>query len=172
MADPAVKPIQLLALDVDGVLTDGGILLNDHGLEAKRFHVRDGTGLKIWTALGYEIAVITGRSGMAVEHRARELGIRHVVQRVRDKGAALRGMLDDLGLDASQVAAIGDDLPDLPLMRHAGYPMAVADAVAEVRGYAAFVTVRPGGLGAVRECVEHLLKAKDRWDEALHLFES
>ena len=171
MSDPeAIERVQLLCLDVDGVLTDGGISIDDHGTETKRFHVRDGTGLRLWMRLGHEVAIITGRSGQAVQHRANELGITHVLQDVDDKAAALGKMLTDLDLRASEAAVIGDDLPDLPMMMVAGYPIAVSDAVPEVRDLASFVTVRPGGQGAVREAVEHLLRGQERWNDAVDLF--
>lgn len=170
MADDRADPIRLLCLDVDGVLTDGGIRLDDRGVERKRFHARDGVGLRIWLALGHEVALLTGRAGRAARHRARELGIRHVIQGSTDKAADFADLLDALGLAASQAAMIGDDLPDLRVMRLAGYPIAVADAVPEVRQMAAFVTTCPGGQGAVREAVEHLLKTQGRWNEALSMF--
>lgn len=164
-------PIQLLCLDVDGVLTDGGISIDDHGVEIKRFHVRDGAGMRIWKRLGGEIAVITGRRGGAVRHRLAELGIRHVVQGSTDKAEALGELLATLGVRASEAAMIGDDLPDLPALRLCGYPMAVFDAVPEVKAVAEFVTVRPGGHGAVREAIEHLLKSQGRWGDAVALWE-
>ncbi len=170
MADSATDLIQLFCLDVDGVLTDGGIYLDDQGNECKRFHVRDGLGLNIWQKLEGEVAIITGRSGLAVRHRADELGIEHVFQGSTDKVADFGNLLNDLRLTASQASVIGDDLPDLPMLRLCGYPIAVADAAREVREDAKFITTRPGGLGAVREAVEHLLKAQERWDEALELF--
>ncbi len=166
--DPA--NVLLLCLDVDGVMTDGGIHLNDDGIETKRFHVRDGTGIRIWMRLGYEVALITGRSGRALRHRADELGITHVIQGSADKGASFEELLEALSMDAARAAILADDLPDLPIMRRAGYPMAVADAVPEVRTEAAFITTRPGGQGAVREAVEHLLRAGNRWTEAIELF--
>ena len=169
MTDAAAN-VELLCLDVDGVMTDGGIRLDDHGVETKRFHVRDGTGIRLWTRLGYHVAIVTGRRGQALRHRARELGIEHIVQGSDDKAAALDKLLGGLSIQASQAAILADDLPDLPMMRLAGYPMAVADAVAEVREQATFVTTRPGGTGAVREAIEHLLKAKNRWSEAIGLF--
>lgn len=165
----AAAAVELLCLDVDGVMTDGGIFLDDRGIETKRFHVRDGTAIKIWMRLGYQLALITGRSGTALQHRARELGIVHVFQSSRDKKATFGKLLTDLGLAAPQAAILADDLPDLPIMRLAGYAMAVADAAPEVRAAAAYVTTTPGGHGAVREAVEYLLKAKDRWDEAITL---
>lgn len=162
--------IELICLDVDGVLTDGSIHIDDQGYETKRFHVRDGTALNIWQQLGYEVAVITGRRGMALRHRVGELGVRHLFQGSKDKVADFGRLLRELGLKASQAAVVGDDLPDLPLLKLAGYAVAVQDAVAEVRQAADFVTIRPGGCGAVREVIEHLLKAREEWDEALALY--
>jgi 3-deoxy-D-manno-octulosonate 8-phosphate phosphatase (KDO 8-P phosphatase) len=170
MANAPAANIELLCLDVDGVMTDGGIRLDDNAVETKRFHVRDGTGIKLWMKLGYHVAIITGRTGQVVGHRARELGITHVIQGTRDKAASLEQLLGELSLPAQRAAVMADDLPDLPMMRRAGYAVAVADAVEEVRAEAAFVTTRPGGAGAVREAVEHLLKAKDRWQEAVGFF--
>lgn len=163
--------VQLLCLDVDGVMTDGSIAIDDNGVETKRFHVRDGTGIRIWLKLGLQIALITGRRGTAVQHRARELGIEHVIQGSTDKAADLRELLRTLNLAPQQVAMLGDDLPDLSLMKMVGYPMAVADATPEIREAARFVTQRPGGHAAVREAIEHLLRAKECWDEARRLFE-
>ncbi len=167
----AAASVELLCLDVDGVMTDGTINIDDNGVETKRFHVRDGTGIKVWTRLGYHVALITGRRGRALPHRAKELGITRVIQGSRDKAADLQEVLAELKLPAERAAILADDLPDLPMMRKAGYAMAVADAVDDVRHAAAFVTTRPGGHGAVREAIEHLLKARDRWTEATGLFE-
>jgi len=167
MAQHPTEPIRLLCLDVDGVMTDGGIRIDDLGTETKRFHVRDGTGIRMWLALGYHLAIITGRRGQAVRHRANELGIDLVVQGSGDKRAAFHDLLEKLNLVASQAAMLGDDLPDIPVMMLCGYPMAVADAVSEVREMAAFVTERPGGHGAVREAIEHILRARDEWAEAM-----
>lgn len=169
MAVPA--DIRLLVLDVDGVMTDGGILLDPGGGEIKRFHVRDGTGLRLWMRLGRSVGLITGRRGGALEARARELEIGHVIQGSADKGAALDELLRRSGVDAGRTAALADDLPDLPVLRRVAYPMAVADAVEEVRAASLFVTSRPGGHGAVREAIEHLLHAQGCWSEALGLFE-
>jgi YrbI family 3-deoxy-D-manno-octulosonate 8-phosphate phosphatase len=162
--------VQLLCLDVDGVMTDGSIVIDDHGVESKRFHVRDGTGIRVWLSQGLHLAIITGRRGSAVRHRAEELGITHVIQGSTDKRGDVAGLMESLNLKASQCAILGDDLPDLSLMKLVGYPMAVADAVPEVREVAAFVTLRPGGHGAVREAIEHLLRARNRWDESSTLF--
>jgi YrbI family 3-deoxy-D-manno-octulosonate 8-phosphate phosphatase len=168
----SIDILELLVLDVDGVLTDGLVHIDGRGTETKTFHTRDGLGLRLWQKLGMHVAIITGRAGMPVQHRARELGIRHVRQGVRDKHRELGALLNDLGLLAAQAAVIGDDLPDLPMMRQAGYPIAVADAAPEVRAAAAFVTQQPGGHGAVREAIEHLLKARGQWDDALALFDT
>lgn len=171
MPNSAAEKVRLLCLDVDGVMTDGSIAIDDHGVETKRFHVRDGTGIKIWKKLGFEVAIITGRRGMALRHRAGELGIVHVVQGSSDKLADFGRLLTSLRLVASQAAMLADDLPDLPIMKLVGYPMAVADAVAEVRDLAEFVTLRPGGHAAVREAIEHMLQAKDCWNQARELFD-
>ncbi len=163
--------IRLLCLDVDGVLTDGGIAIDDAGHETKRFHVRDGAALRMWSRLGYETAVITGRNGMALRHRLRELGVRHVVSGSKEKGAAFEALVGELGIAADAVAMIGDDLPDLPILRRCGLPIAVRDAAQEVLDVAKFVTARPGGSGAVREAIEHILKGQDRWTEAVRTFD-
>jgi 3-deoxy-D-manno-octulosonate 8-phosphate phosphatase (KDO 8-P phosphatase) len=163
--------VTLLCLDVDGVLTDGGIHIDDHGVETKRFHVRDGAGIRMWRRLGGEVAVITGRRSGSLRHRLAELGVRHVVQGAGHKGEALEELCAELRVEPRRCAMIGDDLPDLPALRVCGYPMAVFDAAAEVKALAQFVTVRPGGVGAVREAIEHLLRAQGRWAEALALWE-
>ena len=167
----AAEEIELLVLDVDGVLTEGLVHLDGRGVEGKSFHTRDGLGLRLWMRLGHEAAIITGRSSMSVQHRANELGIRHVFQGAGSKVDVFTGLLRDLEMEASQAAVIGDDLPDLPMLRLAGYPIAVADAAEEVRDAAAFVTARPGGRGAVREAIEHLLKTAGQWPKALALFD-
>ena len=158
--DAAAARIRLLCLDVDGVLTDGSILLDDQGHETKRFFVRDGTALRAWQRAGGVVAIITGRGGRAVERRARELGIDLVRTSVDRKGPVFEALLGELGMTAEEAAMVGDDLPDLPVLERCGYPVAVRDAVAEVRAAARFVTEQPGGRGAVREVVETLLEAQ------------
>ena len=164
--------VRLLCLDVDGVLTDGTVALDDLGHETKRFNARDGLGITLWRRLGGEVAVITGRAGLAVRHRLEELGVRHLYSGSHDKLHDLRAAAEACGIPLSAVAFVGDDLPDLPAMRACGYPVAVHDAVAEVRAAAAFVTAAPGGRGAVRETVEHLLRTQDRWNDALAMFDT
>lgn len=168
---PPATPVRLLLLDVDGVLTDGGIHINDRGEESKRFNVRDGCGMRIWQGLGRDIAIITGRSGMALRHRLNELGVRHLINGSKDKGAAFERICADLDVPPGATAMLGDDLPDLPVLRRCGYAMAVRDAAPEVLSAARFVTARPGGHGAVRDAIEHLLRSEGAWDQAVRLFE-
>jgi 3-deoxy-D-manno-octulosonate 8-phosphate phosphatase (KDO 8-P phosphatase) len=155
--------IAVLAVDVDGVLTDGGIVLGTGGLEVKQFHVRDGSALKLWRQSGRRAALISGRSSPVVEARARELGVDWVFQGVGDKLAAFRRLLAEAGVGPGAVCGIGDDLPDLPLLQHCGLAAAVADACPEVRARAHFVTRAPGGRGAVREVIELLLHVQGAW---------
>jgi 3-deoxy-D-manno-octulosonate 8-phosphate phosphatase (KDO 8-P phosphatase) len=157
--------VELLLLDVDGVLTDGSVVYADDGTELKRFHVRDGSGLKLWHAAGKQSAILSGRKSAAVERRAAELGIGIVVQGRDDKLAALAEVLPAVGVRPDQVCAVGDDLPDLPVLLRCGLAVAVADACAEVAIAAHLVTAAPGGRGAVREAVEWLLRLQGRWDE-------
>jgi 3-deoxy-D-manno-octulosonate 8-phosphate phosphatase (KDO 8-P phosphatase) len=165
-ADLAAR-IELLLLDVDGVLTDGSVIYSDSGEELKRFHVRDGAGLKLWRAAGKRAAIISGRSSAAVERRAAELGVAPVLQGRDDKLAALDEILAATGLTADRVCAIGDDLADLPVLGRVGLAIAVADACPEVLATAHRTTITPGGRGAVREAAEWLLKLQGRWDELI-----
>ncbi len=162
--------IQLLVLDVDGVLTDGGIIRDDAGQQIKRFHVRDGAGVVMWKRLGKEVALITGKESAVVTHRAAELGIAHVLQNVGNKQEAYGQLLEELDLTDTQVAYVGDDLPDLPVMRKVGCPIAVADAAEEVRAAAKYVTKYPGGYGAVRDAIEYLCKEMNLWHLVLERY--
>jgi 3-deoxy-D-manno-octulosonate 8-phosphate phosphatase (KDO 8-P phosphatase) len=155
--------VELLVVDVDGVLTDGGIVHGSAGLEIKAFHVRDGFALRCWHEAGKRAAVVTGRSSPVVEVRAREVGIGTVIQGAADKLAAYRGLLADTGLSPRQVCYVGDDLPDLPPLCNCGLAVAVADAAAEVRAAAHHVTRNPGGRAAVREAVELILRCQGTW---------
>jgi 3-deoxy-D-manno-octulosonate 8-phosphate phosphatase (KDO 8-P phosphatase) len=169
-ADPA--EVELLILDVDGVLTDGRIVIDDMGRESKSFSARDGMGVTLWRRSGREVAIITGRRSLVVTHRARELGIRHVYQGWSDKAAALAHLLETVEISAERTAHIGDDLPDLAVMRRVGYPIAVGDAAPQVREAAAFVTERRGGHGAVREAIEHLLSAAGDLETTINAYEA
>ncbi|MBP3957055.1 HAD-IIIA family hydrolase [Gemmata sp. G18] len=157
--------IELLLLDVDGVLTDGRVVYADDGRELKFFHVRDGSGLKLWRAAGKRAAIVSGRDSRAVERRAAELGIHPVLQGRENKLRAFEDVLAQTGLNPEQVCAIGDDLPDVPVLRRCGLAAAVADACPEARAAAHYVTAVPGGHGAVRELIEWLLRAQGRWAE-------
>ncbi len=168
---PSPADITMLVLDVDGVMTDGSIVLDDDGREIKRFSVRDGFGLTLWKQMGFEVAVITRRAGRALQHRARELGIGLVIQGAKDKSEALGQLAARSGTPPERMAFVGDDWPDLPAMRRVGYPIAVADAEPLVRRAAAFVTTRAGGRGAVREAIEHLLSAKGLMERAAALYD-
>jgi 3-deoxy-D-manno-octulosonate 8-phosphate phosphatase (KDO 8-P phosphatase) len=162
-----ISNISLLILDVDGVLTDGGIIRDDTGQQIKRFHVRDGAGIVLWRRIGRDVAIITGKESAVVSHRAEELGIQHVYQNVGNKLEAYDQVKDELGITDSQIAYIGDDLPDLPVMRRAAVPIAVADAVEEVRAVAKYTTKYPGGYGAVRDAIEFLCKEMGLWQQVL-----
>ena len=152
--------IRLLVLDVDGVLTDGRLYFGPKGEALKVFHVRDGAGLKQLAAAGITVAVISGRRSNMTSRRCRELGVRHVMQGVQDKLAAFRRLCARLDLTAAACACIGDDTPDVPLMREAGLAFAVADAHPQARSAAHVVTTLPGGRGAVREVCDYLLAAR------------
>jgi 3-deoxy-D-manno-octulosonate 8-phosphate phosphatase (KDO 8-P phosphatase) len=157
------KQILLLLLDVDGVLTDGRIIIDDRGVETKQFHVRDGQGISLLMRGGIEVGLITARSSASVRHRAKELGIRLVRQGVRDKSLAYEEIKRQRGLRDRQIAYVGDDVLDLPLLRTAGLAVSVADGAPELRAVADWVTVADGGLGAVREVAELLLKSQNKW---------
>ena len=154
--------IRLLVLDVDGVLTDGRLYFGARGEALKAFHVRDGVGLQQLQRAGFKVAVISGRRSPMVAARCRELGVRHVLQGVGDKLAALRRLCARLRLTPAACACVGDDLPDVPLMRAAALSFAVADAHRVARRAADVVTRLPGGRGAVREVCDHLLALKAR----------
>jgi 3-deoxy-D-manno-octulosonate 8-phosphate phosphatase (KDO 8-P phosphatase) len=158
----AAAAIRLLVLDVDGVLTDGRLYFGSRGEALKAFHVRDGHGIKALQRAGIEIAVISGRRSRAVSLRCRELGIRHVIQGAEDKLEALTRLRTRLGLQTTACACVGDDTPDIPLMRVVGLGFAVADAHPAARAAAHHTTSRAGGQGAVREVCDRLLAARNR----------
>jgi 3-deoxy-D-manno-octulosonate 8-phosphate phosphatase (KDO 8-P phosphatase) len=162
--------INVLILDVDGVLTDGRVIYSDAGHELQEFHTRDGSGLSIWRRAGYRTAIITGRGSKALERRTAELGIDVVLQKVSDKAAGFAEAMARLQAAADQTVAIGDDLPDLPMLRRAAVAAAVADACAEVKAQADWITLQPGGRGAVREVIERVLKEQGRWSTLIERF--
>jgi 3-deoxy-D-manno-octulosonate 8-phosphate phosphatase (KDO 8-P phosphatase) len=157
------KKIVLLLLDVDGVLTDGRIIVDDRGVETKHFHVRDGQGIALLLRGGIEVGFITSRSSASVRHRAKELGVGLLRQGVRDKLAVYESIRQSGGLRDEQVAFMGDDIVDLPVLRRAGLALSVADGWEGVRAAADLVTVAGGGDGAVREVAEVLLKSQGKW---------
>lgn len=158
------KLIKLVIFDVDGVLTDGGIILDGDNNEYKKFYVRDGHGIKLLQRAGIEVALITGRYSRVVEKRAAELGIKEVYQGCLKKAEAYEELLEKLSLGDEAVAFVGDDVVDIPALRRAGLPVAVADAHEDAKKYALMITGARGGFGAARECIEFILKAKGLWD--------
>lgn len=152
--------IRLLVLDVDGVLTDGNLYFSEQGEVYKAFHAQDGWGIKTLLSTGVCVAVITLRKSLAMQKRMTELGVVHIYQVAKDKQVALADLVAKLGITLDAVAYVGDDLPDLPVMRKVGLGIAVSDAVAYVRQKADFVTNAKGGRGAVREVCEHIMRAQ------------
>jgi 3-deoxy-D-manno-octulosonate 8-phosphate phosphatase (KDO 8-P phosphatase) len=165
MNEEKLKKIKLLLLDVDGVLTDGKIIYTDHGEEIKFFDVKDGHGLKLLMRAGIEVAFVTGRESKVVEHRAKDLGITLVYQKVWDKREILSKILQEKGISEDAIAFVGDDLVDLPLLQKVGFSATVADGVEEVKQRVDYISPRKGGKRAVREICELILKAQGKWDE-------
>ena len=162
--------VKLLLMDCDGVLTDGRITLLDGGDEQKSFHTRDGHGLVLLHRAGLRTAIITGRTSRAVEWRARDLGVTHVLQGRLKKTEAFEELLAGSDLRPDEMACMGDDVTDIPLMRRCSLGIAVADASADTLAAADYVTRLPGGFGAVREVCELILKAQGRWDELMERY--
>ncbi|MEL0108198.1 MAG: KdsC family phosphatase [Rhodospirillales bacterium] len=155
-----LKKIKLLSLDVDGVQTDGGLYYTETGQQLRKFHVHDGVGIKRIMAAGVAVAIITASKTPSIKRRGQNLGVPHVFVGVEDKLSAVTGLCEDLGIELSEVAHIGDDLNDLPLLQNVGLAMTVANAVPEVKASVSYVTVTEGGNGAVREISDLLVKAK------------
>lgn len=156
--------IKLICLDVDGVLTDGRIVFDSNGAESKFFHVQDGSGIRYAQRAGLMVAFITGRESPVVARRAEELGVELVYQKVKLKLPVFEELLSTLGLKPEEVLCMGDDLPDLPVMRRVGLAIAPANAVLEIKEVAHLVTARSGGHGAVREAIDWLLRSTGKWD--------
>lgn len=153
--------VRLVAFDVDGVFTDGRFYLSDAGIESKAFNTQDGFGVRLLLNAGINVAVISGRQSPAVLRRMQELGVPHVIEGCKDKVAALDEIRSKIGLTRQQCAFVGDDIPDLPLLRHVGVSVAVANAVESVRAQCDFLTTARGGFGAVREVCDLLLSVQD-----------
>ncbi len=166
------QPIELILSDVDGVLTDGSLWFDNEGIESKRFHIRDGQGIKLWRRAGGKFGLITGRTSHIVHVRAAELGIDIVRQGTERKLAAVKEIIAQFGLQPEQVCYLGDDLPDLAAIKFVGLGVTVADGCLEARESAKYVTKLPGGHGAVRETVELILKTQKRWDNLMQAYEN
>ena len=162
---PALRQIDLLVLDVDGVLTDGGLWFDPHGLLQKRFDVRDGLGIRLLQQAGLQLAFLSGGKGGATEVRARQLGIDHCLVGIKDKPTALAQLQQQLGVTPSSTAFIGDDLNDLAVRHQVRLLITPADACPAVRQQADGVLHQRGGHGAVRELAEHILKARGLWKD-------
>jgi len=157
----SLDKIRLVAFDVDGVFTDGRFYLSDEGIESKAFHTQDGYGVRRLLDSGIAVGVISGRSSPTVEKRMAELGVAHVILKCEDKVAAMDKLAAALGLSISECAYVGDDLPDLPLLEHVGFSVAVANAVPALRERCDYVTKKSGGFGAVREICDLIVAASD-----------
>jgi 3-deoxy-D-manno-octulosonate 8-phosphate phosphatase (KDO 8-P phosphatase) len=166
--------IQLLVMDVDGVLTDGTVEIYADGSESKSFNLLDGHGLRMWQRAGGKSAFLSGRFSEATKHRAEQLGVDYCIQPLGrqekwEKLPVLKKLLEDAGVSAERTAYIGDDLLDLPVIRYVGFGAAVANAVDEVKEEADYVTTRCGGDGAVREVIEYILKTGGKWPAPLEI---
>lgn len=160
-------PIRCILSDVDGVLTDGRIIYDSAGNETKRFHVRDGLGIKVWMQSGGHFGIITARTSPMVDRRAAELGIAHTSQGRRDKWPAAMDMMSAMGVTTDEVCYIGDDLPDLDVMQNVALAVAPADAARDVRDAATWVLQQRGGDGVMRELIERLMRATGRWPKPI-----
>jgi 3-deoxy-D-manno-octulosonate 8-phosphate phosphatase (KDO 8-P phosphatase) len=164
MIDERLADIRLLLMDVDGVMTDGRIIFDSNGIESKFFNVKDGHGIKMVQRSGIEVGIISGRESQVVRNRAEELGISLVYLKAYDKLIPFQEILSKTGLVDRQVAYIGDDVIDIPILRRVGFAAAPADAIADVFPYVHFITRNGGGWGAVREVCDLLLKSQKTWE--------
>ena len=164
------KNIKLLILDVDGVLTDGGIYFDDNGVEQKKFDSQDGLGIKLLQLSGIEVAVITARSTKSAAHRLEGLGVKHYYHGILDKSIALEELTKKLSIDPRESAYVGDDVIDLPVMIRVSLPIAVANAQESVKDNALMVTEKSGGDGAVREVCNFLLKSQGKYEGLIKSF--
>jgi len=170
LISPVTQAIKWIGIDVDGVMTDGGIYLNNQGQEFKRFHSRDGHALKLLIRTGLKAAIITGRQSEIVSFRAKELGLTEVYQGVSNKLTVYQEILKKHDLKPEETAFAGDDLVDLPIMCRCGLPMAPPDACPEALSLALFVSSAKAGHGAVRQMVEYILKGRGLWDELIRKY--
>src|SRR5437870_6783635 len=159
--------VRLIAMDVDGVLTDGGIYLDGKESESKRSHIADGLGIQLAVQAGLVVVWISGRESDVVQRRADELGVTHLYQKTSNKSAVLAELIGKYSLNQSNIAYVGDDLNDLPAFSLAGVKFAPANAVTEIKALADFVTEKSGGEGAIREVCDVILKAQGKWNDAV-----
>lgn len=159
--------VELLLIDVDGVLTDGRIVYGPDRTEWKFFDVKDGHGIKLIQRAGIDVGIITGRRSEVVARRSQELGIEILYQGQFDKVQALTEIIEKTGVEREKIAYIGDDIVDIPVMKRVGFAATVQDAVQEVKDVAHYVAQKPGGRGAVREIIEYIMKNKDLWDTVM-----
>jgi 3-deoxy-D-manno-octulosonate 8-phosphate phosphatase (KDO 8-P phosphatase) len=162
--------IKLLVMDVDGVLTDGTVMINSDGNEGKLFNLQDGHGIRMWQRAGLKVAFLSGRFSQATELRAKQLEIDYCVQDCFEKLPEFKKLLEKTGFSVEETAYIGDDLLDLPVISCAGFGAAVTNAVDEVKQTADYVTTHSGGTGAVREVIEYILKKSGRWQELIERY--
>lgn len=166
-----LQEVRLLILDVDGVMTDGSIIIDDDGRETKQFNVRDGHGLKVLMRSGVDVALVTGRRSRVVEHRAKDLGISEVHQAIWNKAEAFEQIRRARGLEARQAACMGDDIVDIPLLRRVGFSACPADACEEVKNAVDYIARNNGGRGAVRELCEIIMQAQGKWADIAQRYE-
>ena len=169
--DARCEPIEMIVSDVDGVLTSGGLIFDNQGIELKQFYVRDGLGIKLWQKAGYKFGILTARNSHIVKVRSTELGIDLIRQGFEKKLPVIKEIIESHQLTAKNVCYIGDDLTDLATIKHVGLGVAVGDAVEEVRKAADHSTKAIGGHGAVRELIETILKSKRRWDDLIQRYQ-
>lgn len=162
-----IQKIKVLAMDVDGILTDGRIIIDNKGGEIKNFDVQDGFGIVLFQRMGFKTAIISARSAKPTSARAKDLKINKVYQDAYPKIAAYERMLKELKVKDEHVCYMGDDLPDLPVLKRVGFAVSVPNGVTEVQRAADYITKKKGGHGAVREVVELILKIQGKWDKVL-----
>jgi 3-deoxy-D-manno-octulosonate 8-phosphate phosphatase (KDO 8-P phosphatase) len=166
-----IKSIRWLVLDVDGVLTDGWVIMDDDGRESKHFNVKDGHALKMLIRFGFNVMFLTGRKSQVVEHRARDLGITEVHQRVFDKLEYFTEFMGRKGISFDEVAYVGDDIVDIPLMKRVAFSATVADAAEEVPPMVDYISPYKGGCGAVRDICKIILQAQGKWKEVAERYQ-
>ncbi|MFI4911696.1 MAG: KdsC family phosphatase [Sedimentisphaeraceae bacterium JB056] len=165
-----LSKLKMLVLDLDGVFTDGTIIINGDGSESKRYSVIDGHGIKLWQRAGFKTAIISGRAAKATSIRAEQLGIEYVFQGCKKKLPVYEQLLEDARVSADETIFIGDEIIDLPIVRRAGLGVAVENAVDELKEYADYVTKKSGGQGAIREVIEIVLKTTGKWDALMERY--